>query len=157
MKINEIFSAKSDEWGTPFEFFNELDSVYNFSLDPCANPTRLLKQNMISLTKEKDGLKYNWENHRVFCNPPYSKDNFYLWCKKINEERKRAEVIILLCPLRRCSNNYFHELVLKYSTLKIVRGRIQFVPLSGQGNATNPTGSALCIINNGLMAAGEGK
>lgn len=156
MKIAEIFNCKNDEWGTPTEFFNELDSVYNFTLDPCANPTRLLKKDMISITKAEDGLKYDWIGHRVFCNPPYSKNNFMLWCEKINKERKNAQVIVLLCPLRRCSTKYFHELVLDYAELKIVKGRLNFTPLIGQSQASNPTGSALCFIDNRNTKGGRG-
>ena len=122
MKIKEIVTCKNDEWGTPQDFFDELDKKFNFTLDPCANEHRKLKKDMISLSIGANGLQYNWKNHSVFCNPPYSKENFKLWCKKINDEKTNAKVIVLLCPLRRCSNIYFHDLILQYAKLKIIRG-----------------------------------
>ena len=43
--MNKVFfSKKSDEWETPQYYFNELNEIYNFTLDPCA-------------TKENYGLK----------------------------------------------------------------------------------------------------
>lgn len=158
MNINEtIFIAKCDGWGTPIKFFDKLDREFNFTLDPCASKKRPLKQNIISYDIIDNGLEQDWSGHRVYCNPPYSKENFKLWCKKINKERNRAELIVLLCPLRRCSNIYFHDLVLEYAELRIIRGRLDFYPLEGQEiAAANPSGSALCIIrNDGTFQGGK--
>ena len=63
-----------DDWGTPEKFFKALDEQFDFTLDPCANPVRLLKPRgkMVSLTMDQDGLKGDWTDHVVFVNPPYS-------------------------------------------------------------------------------------
>ncbi len=31
-----MFSSKTGEWSTPQDFFDELDAVHHFTLDPCA-------------------------------------------------------------------------------------------------------------------------
>jgi len=105
-----------------------------------------LKKNMISLTKENDGLAYDWLGHRVYCNPPYSEVNCRKWCRKIFEERNRAEMIALLISLNKLSNNYFHEYIVPYARVILIKGRVSFEPLAGQKKSSNPLGSVLCII-----------
>jgi site-specific DNA-methyltransferase (adenine-specific) len=36
MNVKGIFSHNSDEWTTPLDFFNELNSEFHFNLDPCS-------------------------------------------------------------------------------------------------------------------------
>ncbi|HIO53375.1 MAG TPA: hypothetical protein EYN32_07005, partial [Phycisphaerales bacterium] len=31
------FSSEKDDWETPIDFYDELDRIYNFDLDPCAS------------------------------------------------------------------------------------------------------------------------
>ena len=148
MKIKEIFTANADEWGTPKAFFYTLDKEFGFTLDPCGDKNRVLKNGIKTFDISDNGINKSWQGERVFVNPPYSKENFRIWCEKVNSEKDHAEVIVLLCPLRRCSNIYFHDLILQYSELRIVKGRLDFIPLKGQNMATNPSGSALCILRN---------
>lgn len=130
------------------DFFNELDKEFDFTLDPCGDKSRILKENMTTWDISDDGLSRSWQSHRVFCNPPYSLANFKIWCEKINREKDFAEVIVLLMPLRKCANKYFHELILDHAELRVVKGRLDFYPLKNQDTATNPSGSAVCILRN---------
>lgn len=149
MEMNEIFTTKNDEWGTPRDFFNELDKEFDFTLDPCGDKSRRLKEDMITWDIEDNGLTNDWSGHRVYCNPPYSGANLKKWCEKIYKEKDKVELIVLLCPIRKLCNHYFHDLVLDHANLRIVKGRLNFIPLAEQNQATsNPSGSALCIIDN---------
>ena len=148
MNIKNIFTANADEWGTPKEFFHILDKEFNFTLDPCGDKNRILKNEIKTFDISDNGLNKSWKNQKVFVNPPYSKENFRRWCEKVYKEKDFADLIVLLCPLRRCSNIYFHNLILQYSELRIVKGRLDFIPLKGQNRAANPSGSALCILRN---------
>lgn len=130
------------------DFFNELDKEFAFTLDPCGDKSRVLKEDMITWDISDDGLSQSWQGHRVFCNPPYSLENFKIWCEKINREKDFAEVIVLLMPLRKCANKYFHDLILDYAELRVVKGRLDFYPLKNQDTATNPSGSAVCVLRN---------
>lgn len=134
-----------NEWGTPKEIFNILDEEFHFTLDPCANKTRLLKKDVISLDILDNGLKYNWHNHRVFVNPPYSDDNIRRWIIKCFEERQSAEVIVLLIPVTKTGTGYFHRFVIHTAEIRFIKGRISFVPLEGQKSSSNPLYSMICI------------
>lgn len=37
MNTEVMFSSKAMDWATPQDFFNQLDSEFHFTLDPCAN------------------------------------------------------------------------------------------------------------------------
>lgn len=142
------FDSTTDEWGTPLDLFQTLDREFNFTLDPCANPNRILKQGIKSYTKENTGLWKLWTDERVFVNPPYS--SIDEWAKKCYMERNRAECIVFLI-FSRTDTDYFHEYIYGKSELRFIRGRLRFVPI-GQplelANATFP--SMLCIYRRNM-------
>lgn len=49
-----LMSSNTDEWGTPREFYKELNNEFNFTLDPCATAENH-KCNKY-YTKEDNGL-----------------------------------------------------------------------------------------------------
>lgn len=53
-----LFSSNSDEWATPQWLFDELNSEFNFTLDPCATEENHKVSNY--LTKESNGLAISW-------------------------------------------------------------------------------------------------
>lgn len=58
MKIAACLSSKSEEWSTPQDIFDELNSEFNFDLDPCA--TNENHKCLAYFTKEDDGLSKDW-------------------------------------------------------------------------------------------------
>lgn len=53
-----LLSSASTEWSTPLDFFNALDSIYHFDLDPaCTHKNAKCKTHF---TAEDDGLSKNW-------------------------------------------------------------------------------------------------
>ena len=118
---NEVmFSKKSDQWATPQEFYDKLNSEFSFTLDPCADA----KNNKCSkyFTMENDGLKQSWAREIVFMNPPYSKVKN--WIQKAYEERKNA-VIVCLVPSR-TDTKWFHEYCFHAKEIRFVKGRLKF-------------------------------
>jgi site-specific DNA-methyltransferase (adenine-specific) len=67
--IQVMFSSQSNEWSTPTDFFEELNTEFNFTLDPCSTDENH-KCNTY-FTKKDNGLDKSWEGHRVYVNPPY--------------------------------------------------------------------------------------
>lgn len=53
-----LYSSKSDEWSTPDDFFQMLDSEFHFNLDPCATPENHKCEKYY--TKEQNGLTKPW-------------------------------------------------------------------------------------------------
>ena len=63
-----MFSSKTDQWATPQYFFDELNSEFNFNLDPCADETNHKCNTYYS--KEQDGLSQKWGGTECFAIRP---------------------------------------------------------------------------------------
>ena len=101
-----------DNFATPKELYNSLDSEFHFNDDPCP----------LNDSPDEDGLSRKWGSS-TFMNPPYS--NPYPWCKKAYEESLNGKVVVGL--LRGdTSTKWFHEWVLPYAELRFIKGRIKF-------------------------------
>ena len=53
-----LFTSNTDEWATPQAVFDELNSEFHFTLDPCATPDNAKCPNYY--TKDANGLLQNW-------------------------------------------------------------------------------------------------
>lgn len=59
-----MFSSNSDEWATPQWLFDELNTEFNFDLDPCASDENHKTPNYY--TKENNGLSHKWGGIEFF-------------------------------------------------------------------------------------------
>lgn len=67
MNNDLMFSSKSEMWETPQAFFDDLNNLFQFTLDACATPENAKCERYF--TPEMDGLKQDWDGV-VWCNPP---------------------------------------------------------------------------------------
>lgn len=136
--MNVHFSSKTDQWSTPQDFYDKLNEEFNFTLDPCADEENAKCKKFFA--KKDDGLKQNWDNEIVFCNPPYGrviKD----WVKKSSEAR--GGIVVMLIPAR-TDTKYFHEYIYNKAEIRFIKGRLKF------GNSKNsaPFPSMVVIFKN---------
>lgn len=64
INTNLFFSSSKDDWETPQFLFDELNTEFHFTLDPCASDNN--HKCIRYFTKENDGLSQFWGNERVF-------------------------------------------------------------------------------------------
>ena len=113
-----------DNWATPKELYNLLDSEFNFDFDPCP------------LNYTVDGLAIEWGKSN-FINPPYSRKLKEAFINKALEESKKGKLCVLLLPVS-TSTKIFHDVVLPNGEIRFFRGRPKFSengtekPTSGQ-------------------------
>ena len=118
-----LYSSSTDEWPTPRSFFDELNAEFSFTLDPCASAENAKCGTFF--TKVQDGLKQDWKNHRVFCNPPYGK-TMRDWARKCYDASRCGALVVLLAPAR-TDTRWFHDWVhRKAAEIRFVRGRLKF-------------------------------
>jgi len=118
-----LFSSKEHSWTTPQDFFDRLDSVFKFKLDPCAMPETAKCKTYF--TKEDDGLKQDWSRYdAVFVNPPYGR-NLRLWCKKCHDEASNGNTIVMLIPAR-TDTLYWHKYCFKSMAILFIKRRLRF-------------------------------
>jgi len=56
--IDVMYSSKSDEWATPQDIYDSLDSEFGFNLDPCATAENHKCKTFF--TQTDNGLSKNW-------------------------------------------------------------------------------------------------
>ena len=131
-----LFSSQSVEWPTPKAVYDALNREFQFTLDPCP------------FQGTEDGLATlfcSWRDHRVFCNPPYTRA-MRSWVERAHE----ADLAVYLIPAR-TDTKLFHELILpKAAEIRFLRGRLKF------GDAKNcaPFPSMLLVFRNALTYTG---
>tara|TARA_R100001463_G_scaffold136612_1_gene202547 strand:+ start:2548 stop:3027 length:480 start_codon:yes stop_codon:yes gene_type:complete len=134
-----MFSSATNEWPTPIEFYNKLDKMYRFSLDPCC--TKESAKCPHFFTEEDDGLAQSWQGHTVFMNPPYGSEIKH-WVKKAYEEsQKHMTLVVALIPAR-TDTQYWHNYCMKASEIMLVKGRLKF----GDGTGSAPFPSAVVVF-----------
>lgn len=134
-----LFTSKSNEWSTPQSLFDELNSEFNFTLDPASTHENAKCEK--HYTHEDDGLIQPWADERVFCNPPYGRE-IGQWVKKAYEESLllRVGVIVLLIPAR-TDTKYWHEYIFGKAEVRFLKGRVKF----GEANQGAPFPSAVIV------------
>ena len=137
--MNDIlFSSASEEWETPQELFDKLNSIYHFNLDPASTDENA--KCSLHFTRQDDGLSKNWGGYRVFCNPPYGR-GIGKWVQKAWEESQKPGTLAVMLLPARTDTRWFHDYCMKGS-VKFIRGRLKF----GKSRNSAPFPSMIVIF-----------
>ena len=118
-----LFESGRDDWETPQNLFDDLDSEFGFTLDPCA--TAKTAKCGKYFTPSEDGLRQDWTGEVVFCNPPYGRGQD-AWVRKCCEHGSNGGVAVMLLPAR-TDTARFHDLIIGKAEIRFLRGRLKFV------------------------------
>lgn len=133
--LNVITSSEKDDWATPqflFDYLNQPNLYGKFTLDPASAEWN--KKCEHHFTKKQNGLLQSWKGHKVFINPPYTKNQAILWIKKAYEESKQEDTSVTMLLPARTSNNWFHDYCVKARDIIFIKNRIVFEDLNGNKN-----------------------
>lgn len=120
-----LFSTGKDDWETPELFFEKINKIYNFTLDPCASHEN--KKCLKYYTKDDNGLSKSWAGEVVFMNPPYSKGNQEFFIRKAYEESVKGATVVCLIPAR-TDTKIWHEIIFPFAAkIEFLKGRLKFV------------------------------
>ena len=142
-----MFSSKTNEWGTPPEFFAKLNKKFKFTLDPCSTPTTAKCEKYY--TREVDGLSQSWENEVVFVNPPYG--DISKWVKKSYEESTQNNATVVMLIPSRTDTKYWHDYVMEANAIYFIKGRLKFTNGNDKQNSA-PFPSALVVFDSGQFS-----
>ena len=123
-------STGNNNWSTPQWFFNRLNSVFNFTLDPCADETNHKCDQYY--TVQDDGLTQNWGGQTVFCNPPYSRKTKTNpgqedWIEKCWKESLEHHItVVLLIPARTDTKSQHNIIFPNAKYICFIKGRLKF-------------------------------
>lgn len=123
--LDTMFSSKSNEWETPKDLFDKLNSIWGpFTLDAAA--TDLNHKVSKYFTIQDDALVQDWSGNRVFLNPPYGRELRHWVEKSLAESLKPDTRVVMLIPAR-TDTTYWHDNVFsKAKEVRFIRGRIKF-------------------------------
>jgi phage N-6-adenine-methyltransferase len=141
-------SSKSVEYGTPLDFFQKLNNIFNFESDPCTTEANPLKLSHI-YTEKDNGLIHSWP-HNTYINPPFGR-NIIQWIEKMKYEHMNHpdKVYVMLLPAR-TDTVWFQQYVMDYNVdgiIYFIRGRLKFVnPDLNSKSEPHIIGSMLWIL-----------
>ena len=116
------FSSKKDDWETPQELFDQLDSMFHFTLDAASSDENAKCEK--HFTAEDDGLKQNWGGEVVWLNPPYGRQ-IGKWVQKAFEEGQKPHTFIVCLLPARTDTAWFHDYC-RRGYVQFIRGRVHF-------------------------------
>ena len=138
--MNVHYSSEKHTWETPQDFFNKVNSIFNFTLDACAEcPTAKVP---CYYTKEQDALKQDWKGV-VWCNPPYGREQIKFISKALEEQTKHNSTVVLLIPARPDTKVWQDVIFPNASQVCFVRGRLRF----GDSKENAPFPCALVVFS----------
>lgn len=110
----------SDNWATPKDLYDKLNSEFNFDFDPCP------------LYSPFDGLVIEL-GQRNYINPPYSRKLKEAFVLKAIDESKKGKLCVMLLPVS-TSTKLFHKHILPNAKdIRFLEGRIKFLGINTKG------------------------
>lgn len=121
MSINKgLFTSTTDLWETPQDFFDSLNSEFNFETDVYALPENAKCETYYS--PDDNGLNQEWRG-TCWMNPPYGR-KIGEWVKKAYESSLNGATVVCLLPAR-TDTAWWHDYCMK-GEVRLVRGRLKF-------------------------------
>lgn len=136
--------ASSDQFGTPWELFDELHEEFDFTIDAAASATNTKMLRFFS--EADDAFKQTYTDEIIWCNPPYNgAGTVRKWVSFFHHivcEKREARLCAILVPTK-TEQSWFHDLCWNNPNCEVrfVRGRIQFI-----GGATTARDSHMILI-----------
>ena len=114
---------ENDNWLTPLALYQELNSEFNFDLDPCPYNEGIIVNN---------GLTIEWGKVN-FVNPPYSKKLKKAFILKGIEEMKKGKTCIFLIPVSTYTKLFHEHIKPNAFEIRFIKGRVKFEKLDSFG------------------------
>jgi len=138
--FNSRTENTTDRWETPPEFFNFINDMFHFTLDPCASDQNALCD--LYYTVDDDGLKQNWQGQRTYCNPPYTDIN--AWTKKCAEEGEKEDTMVALLTKPATETDRWSDYIMNSKIVYFIKPRINFLldgkrPICTRGKSIGKT------------------
>jgi len=136
------FSSNKDDWCTPWDFFNKLDSEFHFTLDAAASHANAKCTRYF--TAEDDGLSQDWAWETVWVNPPYGRATDR-WVEKAYLESRKPETTVVMLLAARTDTKRFHQWIFPHAKeIRWIPGRIKFT--NDQGVPADEAPFPSCVV-----------
>ena len=134
---NVHFSSATDQWATPIDVFNKINSIFDFETDVCADAQNAKCANFY--TEAMNGLEQEWTG-RCWMNPPYGRA-IGRWVEKAYESCiKNGATVVCLLPAR-VDTRWWQDYCAK-GEMFFIKGRLKF----GDAENSAPFPSAIVVF-----------
>ena len=133
---NVHFSSETDNWYTPANLFSELNNIFHFTTDVCAEPSNSKCDHFY--TPEINGLNQKWIG-TCWMNPPYGR-TIGKWIEKAYKSSLSGTIVVGLIPAR-TDTIWWHDYVMK-GEISFIKGRVKF----GGSENNAPFPSAIVVF-----------
>lgn len=134
----------NDNFITPQKLYDQLDSIFNFTLDAACTTKDCKAINGLCFDKGIDALKRSWGENRVFCNPPFSKKKDFI--EKAYEEviNRDCPIVVMILPSNCQDSKAFQKYIKKNFFYETLCGRVAFIdPENGEEKKGNNSGTTI--------------
>lgn len=131
-----LLSSKTDQWATPQDLFDDLNSEFCFDLDVCASELNAKCERYF--TQADDGLAQNWTG-TCWMNPPYG-EVIGDWVAKAKASAEAGATVVCLVPARVDTAWWWNNC--RYGEIRFLKGRLKF----GGADTSAPFPSAVVIF-----------
>jgi phage N-6-adenine-methyltransferase len=104
-------------WRTPPQLFDDLNAIFHFTVDACANQDNALLPRFWSV--DDDARLHDWTDESVFCNPPFGEIATFVI------KAPQAKTTVFLLPVTALTTKYFGQT--PASVVALPPHRIKFV------------------------------
>ena len=132
----------NDNFRTPQPLFDQLDRIFNFTLDAACTTEDCKAQFGFYYDRDIDALTQNWGGYRVFCNPPFSKKAQFIE-KAYNEViNGDCPIVVMVLPSNCQDSKAFQTYIKKNFFYETLSGRVSFIdpetkqPMKGNNSGT---------------------
>ena len=143
---------RSHDWGTPQDFFDNLDAEFGFTIDVCASPENAKCERYF--TYHDNGLAQDWSGEVCWMNPPYGRE-IARWMGKAVAEARKGATVVCLVPAR-TDTAWWHDYALQ-GEVRFIRGRLRFTggPRMNPKSHNAPFPCAVVVLRGDLLRAAE--
>lgn len=141
----------NDEWVTPQDLYDALDSEFDFDLDVACTPKNC-KARYGMMTVAFDALTEEWRNvvpytsfPMCWMNPPYSKPNLLRFSKKAHEESRKGCTVVGLLP-GDGSTTWFKKYAMKAHEIRYCAHRVRFIDPKTGKQAGSPAFCSIIVV-----------
>ena len=133
---NVHFMSGVDPWETPQDLFDDLNEIFAFELDTCADEHNAKCEKYIS--EEIDAFKTEWKGC-CWMNPPYGR-KIGRWIQRARDSAKDGTIVVCLLPAR--TDTKWFQTVWDAQYIVFVHGRLKF----GDAIAPAPFPSVIAVF-----------
>lgn len=140
MKMNQKGKG-NDCFCPPPYIFDQLDNIFNFTLDVAASEENHLCESYF--TEKDNALLYAWGG-RCFCNPPFSKKAEFIRKADNEVQNHNCPIVVMILPLNSMDTKIWHEVIENRYHYEILEGRISFIdPETQKAKSGNNSGTVI--------------